>query len=154
MKLEIDFKSLKRFYDKKEIRRFKDMKDSYENTERVKGNPIIYIVYRKEYGDFETGLNVINPGTINKEFFMTKGHKHEKSKNELYILLRGKGKLLIEDKKIKILNLKKNKVYIIPGKAGHRLINTGNKKLEVLTIYSKDAGRAYGFKFKKRVFKK
>ncbi len=150
----IDFKYLKKFCDRKLIRRFKDMRDSYKNPERIKGNPLIYIVYIKDLGNFESGLTVIEPGAINKEFFMTKGHRHKKPTKELYFLIKGKGKLLIEDKKIKIFNLKKNKLYVVSGTSGHRLINSGNKKLEVLTIYSKDAGHDYNFRFKKRVFKK
>ncbi len=150
---EIDFENLKELCSKKNIRKFNDMKDSYKNPEKIKTNPLIYTVYRKDFGDFETGLNVMEPGTINKEFFMTKGHNHEKAKDEIYILISGKGKLLIQEKKTKIFNLKKNKVYVIPGKSGHRLINTGNKKLVVLTIYNKDAGRSYSLRFKKRFFK-
>jgi len=85
---------------------------------------------------------------------MTKGHKHKKPTKEIYILLSGKGKLIIQGKKAKVFNLKKNKTYILPKNAGHRLINTGNKKLEVLTIYEKKAGHNYNFKFTKRFFKK
>lgn len=150
--IEADLTRLKKVYGKKIIRKFKDMEDSFKNP-RIKENPLIYSVYRKLHGDFETGLTVIEAGTINNEFYMTKGHKHEKPIPELYILIEGKGKLLIENKKVKIFNMKRNKLYIIPGKAGHRIINTGNKKLKVLTIYSKKAGRAYNFKFKKRFFK-
>ncbi len=141
-------------YNKKQVRRFKNMKDSYENIKGIKGNPVIYIVYRKDFGAFKIGLNVMEPGNINGEFFMTKGHNHKKSRNELYVLMEGEGKLLIQGKKVKIINLKKGKLYVVPGKSGHRLINTGNKKMKVLTIYSKDAGRGYDFRFKKRIMKK
>lgn len=151
--IEVDFAKLKKVYDRNLVRKFKDMKDSYKNTEGIKGDPLIYVVYIKDFGSFEVGLTCIEAGTINKEFFMTKGHRHKKSFDELYILISGKGKLLIQDKKARVFDLKKGKGYIVPGKAGHRLINTENKKLEVLTIYSKNAGHDYKFKFKKRVFK-
>jgi len=154
MKFEIDFRSLKRNYDRKIIRKFNDVRDYYKNPKGIKNDPLVYIVYVRDYGVFETGLTVIESGAVNKEFFMTKGHKHKKPRNEIYILLGGKGKLLIQDEKLKILSLKKNKIYVVPGKKGHRLINIGNKKLEVLTIYSKDSGHDYNFKFKKRLFKK
>lgn len=153
MKLEIDFKDLKKIYDKKIVRRFKDMKDRYKNIKGIKGNPLIYTVYIKDFSVFETGLNVMEPETINGEFFMTRGHKHEKPFDEIYILIKGKSKLLIQNKTTKIFNMKKNKIYVVPGKSGHRLINVGNKPSEVLTIYAKDAGRTYSFKFKKRVMK-
>lgn len=154
MQLELSPSSLKEDYDKKIVRKFRDMKSSYKNTEKVTGNPIIYVVYIRDFGTFETGLNVMNPGTINKEFFMTKGHRHKKPLPELYVLIKGKSKLLIEGKKQKFLDMKKNKFYHIPGDSGHRLINTGKTPAEVLTIYSKNAGRSYDFKFKKRFFKK
>jgi len=154
MKIEIDFKKLKQLCDDVMIRKFKDMKSSFKNIKGIKRNPIIYKVYRKDFGGFETGLTVIEPGSINKEFYMTKGHKHRKARDEIYILIKGKGKLLVEkNKKIRVINLKKNKVYVVPKNSGHRLINIGKGKLEVFTLYSKDATRGYDFKFTKRFFK-
>lgn len=154
MKFEVPFKNLDKEYDLIDVRRFKDMKDRFKDTKGIKGNPVIYRVYRKDFGKFEIGFNVMEPGNINGEFFMTKGHKHRKKRKELYILFKGKGKLLIEGKTSKLLKLKKRRAYFIPSDSGHRLINTGSKKLKVLTIYSKDSGRDYcHHKFKKRVLK-
>ena len=147
MKAEIKFNDLKNHKDRILIRKYSEMKDSYKE-ELAKGDPIIYKVYIKDYGDFEEGLTVINPGIIGKEFFMTKGHKHKKVAPEIYILMKGKGKLLIQDKTLKIIDMKKNMFYHIPGTSGHRLVNIGNKPLEVLTIYGKNAGHDYNFKFK------
>ncbi|MBU3923488.1 MAG: cupin domain-containing protein [Nanoarchaeota archaeon] len=154
MKEEVLTKNLKNLFDKKITRKFTDMKDSYKNSINIKNNPIIYEVFIKDFDKFETGLTKINPGQINKEYFMTKGHMHKKSSEEIYILISGKGKLLIQEKSPKILTLKKNNHYIIPGNAGHRLINTGNNPLEVYTIYNKNAGKDYNFKFTKKLFKK
>ena len=154
MKIEISEEELKKYCDRILIRKFKDIKDRFKDTTKIKNNSLIYKVYIKDYNTFETGLTVIEPGTINKEFYMTKGHKHKKSRSEIYMLLKGKGKLVIQNKQTKILDLKKDKIYSIPKKAGHRLINTGKTRLEVLTIYSKDSGHDYNFEFKKRLFKK
>lgn len=153
MKTNFDYKSLKKSYDRKVVRRFKDMKDRFQNADGVKGNPVLYTVYIRDFGLFETGLTVVEAGNVNGEFFMTKGHRHKKPSGEIYILLSGKGKLMLQDSKTRIIELKKDKVNLIPKKAGHRLINTGNKKLEVLTIYSKDTGHDYNFKFNKRAMK-
>jgi len=154
--IEIDNKSLKKYYTKVVTRRFKDMKDRFKNSVGVKGNPVIYKVYITDFNCFETGLTVMEPGTINKEFYMTKGHKHVKPTKEIYILISGKGKLLVKGKKLKAFDLKKGKTYVLPKNEGHRLVNTGNKKLEVLTIYMKTAGHDYKFSFdkSKRFFKK
>lgn len=147
----MDLKNLKRKYDGVVERRFLDMVDRYKNVEGVRGNPLIYKVFIKDFKTFETGVTVIEPGNINGEFFMTKGHRHKKKRSEVYILISGRGKLLLQGKKAKLIDLKIGKSEIIPSTSGHRLINTGNKKMEVLTIYSKDAGHDYNFKFKRRV---
>jgi glucose-6-phosphate isomerase len=152
MKTSLDIRDLKKNCNKKNIR-LKDMKDSYRNP-NVKGNPLIYTVYIKNLGGFKQGLTVIEPGTINKEFYMTRGHRHIKPEDEIYILVNGTGKLILQTKKAKIFNLGKNRVYFISSKSGHRLVNTGRKKLEILAFYPKNAGHNYNIKFKKRFFKK
>ena len=154
MKIEIANKSLKKHFDRRVVRKFIDMSDRYKNPEGVKGNPLIYTVYIIDFDCFESGLTVIEPGTINKEYHMTKGHKHKKPTKEIYILLNGKGKLIIQGKKAKVFNLKKDETFVLPKNAGHRLVNIGSKKLEVLTIYEKKAGHNYDFKFTKRFFRK
>lgn len=153
VKTEINFSDLKSHKDSVMVRKYSEMKDSYKEK-LSSGNPIIYKVYIKDYGDFEEGLTVINPGTIGKEYYMTKGHKHIKQAPEIYILVSGKGKLLIQGKISKDIDMKKNVFYHIPEGSGHRLVNTGNKPLEVLTIYGKNAGHDYNFKFKKSILKK
>ena len=145
MKLEINFKDLKKLKDRVMVRKYKDMSESFKT--KIKLNPVLYKVYIKDFGNFETGLTVIYPGKIGNQFYMTKGHRHVKPINEIYILINGSGKLLVKDKKLKTIYLKKNKIYNIPGNSGHRLVNTGKTELEVLTIYSKDAGHDYKFKF-------
>ncbi|MBW6442552.1 cupin domain-containing protein [Patescibacteria group bacterium] len=140
-------------FEKEVIRKFKDIKEIFKNS-NIKNNPLIYRVLIKSLGNHELGLTIIEPGSINKEYYMTKGHKHKKAFSEVYILEEGKGKLVLQDKKIKIIELKKDKPIIVPEKTAHRLINTGNTKLKVLTLYHKDSGHDYSVKFKKRLLKK
>lgn len=141
------------------IRKLKDMKDRFSKKERVKNilkkkNPEIYRVYIKKLDeDFVIGKTVIKPGQIDGEYYMTKGHKHENSIPEIYILEKGKGKLILQNKTTKTINLRKNIPVLVPGKSAHRLVNTGKDNLEVLTIYNKKSGHSYGVKFKKRVKK-
>ncbi len=145
----IPFKNLKKHYDKILVRKYLEISDVFEKKMSDK-NLIIYKVYIKDYGDFKSGLTVINPGKIGREYFMTKGHRHKKISPEIYILISGKGKILINEKgKERLIKMKRNIFYHIPGKSGHRLINTGNSPLEVLTIYGKNVGHDYKFKFKK-----
>ncbi|MCH7850755.1 MAG: hypothetical protein IH845_03885 [Nanoarchaeota archaeon] len=56
------------------------------------------------------GLTVINPGVIKNEFYFTKGHIHKKLTPEFYILLDGKGELLIQKAK-KSKKIKLEKLY-------------------------------------------
>ncbi len=154
MKISTPFKDLKKEYDKKSVRRFNDMKDRFKNPNGIKANPILYTVYTRDFGTFEATLTVLEPGKINGEFFMTKGHRHIKPRKEIYILTSGKGKLVIESKTSSVVEMKKGVFYTIPVGAGHRAVNIGKNKLEFLSIYSKDAGHDYNFKFKKRVMSK
>ena len=144
--IEVDYKNLKKVCDKKTVRKYDDMKERFKSG--IKGNPLIYTVYIKDFKSFETGLTVIESGKIGKEYFMTKGHRHKNPVEEIYVLIKGNGKLLIKEKNnVRKINMKKGKIYLIPGRSGHRLINTGKNHLEVFTIYSKNAGHDYGFKF-------
>jgi glucose-6-phosphate isomerase len=151
-------KNLEKKYDKKITRTLKDMKNYYDKNEvkkiLKKRNPIIYQVFIKKIGKLSSGLTVINPGSIGKEYYFTKGHKHKKPSPELYILTEGKGRLITQNKTCKIITLNKNKVFTVPKTSAHRLVNIGNKKLKVLTIYETDTGHDYNIKFKKRLLKK
>jgi len=155
MKIILKSDDFKKNYDKKIVRKFKDMQDSYKDSNNIKGNPIIYEVYIIMFDVFEAGLTVINSGNINKEYYMTKGHRHEHPTKEIYVLEKGKGKLMLRKGNItKVIDMKTGEIYVLPKNWGHRLINVGSKKLEVVTIYSKKAGRSYKFKFTKRLDKK
>jgi glucose-6-phosphate isomerase len=154
VKTEIDFLDLKKHKDRVMVRKYKDMADSYKG-ELKSGNPVIYKVYIKDYGDFEEGLTVLNPGHVEGEYYMTKGHRHVKAMAEIYILVSGKGKLLIQEgSRTKIMDMKKNVLYHVPATSGHRLVNTGNKPMEVMTIYGKNSGHDYKYKFKKSIFRR
>jgi len=149
--------SLKRNYESKSVRTLQDMESKYDDKQEVKKilqkkNPIIYRDYVKPLREnILIGLTIMNPGKIGKELYMTKGHKHKKPFSEKYILIKGKGKLVLQDKTAKVVVLKKNKPFTVPGKSAHRLVNIGAKKLEVLAIYDKRSGHDYKTKFKKKV---
>jgi len=154
MNPELNTKILMKNYDKRIVRKLNDMRDKFKDADNIKNNPTIYNVYIKDFGAFQAAITVLESGEINKEFFMTKGHKHKKPSEEIYILLNGKGKLYFQGTKAKIIEMKKDKIYVIQKSYGHRVINTGNKKIELLSVYSKNTGHDYKFKFKKRVFKR
>ena len=50
---------------------------------------------------------------------------------------------------VKVIDLKKGEIVLIPIGYAHRLINTGNKKLKVLTIYDQESKPDYNINFKR-----
>ncbi len=152
-------RKFERGFEKKSVRKLSDIVGFFKDNEEVrkilkKKDPVLYTVFIKEFSPIDLGLTVIEPGAIKKEFYFTKGHVHRKQTPEFYILLDGKGDLLIQKGKPKTIKLKKGEITLIPKGFAHRLINTGNKKLKVLTIYHEASKPRYGVKFKKRFFKR
>jgi len=138
-------------------RTLKDMQGYFKNNAAynrlLKLNPIIYKTYTKSFAQIELTLTVLNPGAIGGEFFFTKGHIHRKNPEEAYMLLEGNGILYLQGKKTKIVKLKKGVIYSVDEGYAHRLINTDNSQLRVLTIYPQNNNPNYHVKFKKRFFK-
>jgi len=151
---------------KSKKRKLKDVAKWYSDEKAVekalrtrKGkNKIIYETFTEKDSPIDLTLTVVHPGTIGKEYYMTKGHVHRANNPEFYILLEGNGKLLIQKSgrkgEVKIINLEKGRIALIPKGYAHRLINVGKKKLKVLTIYSENSRPNYNVKFKKRFFRK
>ena len=148
-------------YENKGTRKLEDLKNRFVDKEEIKeileeeGNLEIYETFTKTFSPIKLTLTVVNPGTVDREFYLTKGHVHKNRSPEFYILLEGKGSLVLQKAgKPKEIKLKKGNIALIPGGYAHRLANTGNKKLKVLTIYHEDSKPDYHLKFKKRVYKK
>ena len=154
-------KTIKHFEKRKsKARKLKDVVKWYSNKKAIEKelkknkNKVIYETFTDKYTPINLTLTVVHPGTIGKEYYMTKGHIHRKKVPEFYISLEGKGKLLMQKQsKVKVIDLKKGEIVLIPIRYAHRLINTGNKKLKVLTIYDQESKPDYHIKFKKRFFK-
>lgn len=151
--------NLEKDHEKIAVRKLKDMKGSYLNQKAVKkmlskSNPVLYKVFIKKITkELEFGLTVINSGNIAGEYYMTKGHVHIKPSAEVYALLEGKGKLVMQNsREAKVMELKKDRMFIVPEHYSHRLVNSGRGKLKVLTIYESNTGHNYNVKFRKRVF--
>ena len=77
-------------------------------------------------------MNTLYPGKVNSEFKMTRGHSH--NTEEVYLLLKGKGYMIIGDKRV---DVKKGDLVTIPINKYHRTVNTGRDKLVFLTIFEK-----------------
>ncbi len=142
-------------YGEKETRKLKDLKGIFRERISDDGNKKVYETYTKKFSPINLTLTEIEPGNVNGEFFLTKGHIHKNRTPEFYVLLEGKGLLLLQKgNKIKEIKLKIGKINLISEGYAHRLINQGNTKLKVLTIYHENSKPNYNVKFKRRFFKK
>ncbi len=142
-------------YGEKSTRKLKDLKGIFREKILDDGNKKVYETYTKKFSPINLTLTEIEPGNVNGEFFLTKGHVHKNGTPEFYVLLEGKGLLLLQKgNKVKEIKLKVGKINLISEGYSHRLINMGNTKLKVLTIYHENSKPNYNVKFKRRFFKK
>lgn len=99
-------------------------------------------------GNLHCGLGVLYPGKIGDEYYLTKGHYHERREAaEFYVGLSGNGVMLLEDEKSGASRLEKlgaGTVVYVPGHTAHRTINIGSEPLTYFGIYPADAGHDYG----------
>ena len=109
-------------------------------------------------GELFVGTTHLNPGRIGNEFYMTRGHFHQRrEQGEVYFGLRGSGLLLLQNEQgeARFEQVSPGSVHIIPGNTAHRLINTGSEVLSALAVWPTIAGHDYASLaqgFKRRVF--
>ena len=113
-------------------------------------NRVVYEVWEhrssENKGDLLFGTSVMKPGLVGDEFFLTRGHQHQKSYcAETYFCLSGKGVILMEspDGDIKALKLEKSQLVYVPPLWLHRSVNIGDSELVTLFTYNSDAGQNY-----------
>lgn len=114
-------------------------------------NPLVYTVSSIEPahgdGDLHYGLGVLYPGKIGDEYYMTKGHYHAwREAAEVYIGLRGRGMMLLEDEhtdQVQLLPLGVGEIVYVPGHTAHRTLNCGTEPLVYIGVYPAKAGHDY-----------
>jgi glucose-6-phosphate isomerase len=151
--MDLENGALKNYTDKV-TRKASDMRGFYLDNEALEkeienGDPIIYEVFavtNEGEGEISYGVTVLHPGKIGDEFYMTKGHYHEKrDRAELYIGIKGEGLLLMQNNdKVEWYEMRRGSVIYVPPYWAHRSINTGKEDFVFLAIYPGDAGHDYG----------
>lgn len=138
-------------------RHYNDMTQLFKKKDFFE-NPLIY-----EYcnlgsdgapKDLLYGITRISPGTIDKEYFMTKGHFHQVPVAEIYYCISGNG-IILEENRIheqKLTKINANQLVYCKSGYAHRAINIGSIPLVLLCVTRADAGHDYDFKFTHRVF--
>ncbi len=133
MKINIhDFKGKKVIMKVKDA--IKEGKNIYKNIKSHENeiNEVLADLPNTGLKDTIVCMNVLYHGKVNGEFKMTRGHKHDV--DEVYIVLKGKGYIILNKKKIKI---KEGDLITIPDNEYHRTVNTCKEKLVFLTIFEK-----------------
>jgi glucose-6-phosphate isomerase len=137
-------------------RRLSDMRGFYLDERATKEiiqqeDPVLYEVYQYdvpfENGQLLTVTSVIHPGKVGDEYYMTKGHFHEKDDTaEIYLGLQGRGYLLLEtaEGQFQALAMKPGTVTYIPPYWAHRTVNVGDEDFIFFGVYPADAGHNYG----------
>ena len=111
----------------------RDGKNIYKNI-KGHGNEINTVLtdLKSDLKKLDITMNVLYPGKVNREFKMTRGHKH--NAEEVYIFLEGTGQIMINKKSFKVKN---GDLITVPLNSWHRVINKGKRKLVFLTIFGK-----------------
>lgn len=137
-------------------RRLSDLRGLYADEDVFEqalaaGDPVVYTVSSLEPGDDEGdlhyGIGTIMPGRIGEEYYMTKGHLHFwRPAAEVYVGLRGRGAMLLEDEdtgESRLVPLGAGEIVYVPGYTAHRTMNTGTEPLVYLGVFSARAGHDY-----------
>jgi glucose-6-phosphate isomerase len=142
-------------YEKVVVRKLSDMQGFYSDeraySAMLQEDPVIYRVFEvpspAERGHLSYALTVIYPGRVGREFFMTKGHFHERREcAEVYIGVKGHGLLLMQDEggEVRWTELGEGDIVYVPPRWAHRSVNVGDGEFAFLAVYPSDAGHDYG----------
>jgi glucose-6-phosphate isomerase len=131
-------------------RRLSDMRTVFAEVPPSENDPVIYRVYGiplpAETANVLGSTTVIEPGTVGREYYMTKGHFHSvRDRSELYLGLAGEGMLVLatEDGRHAVEPLRRGTLSFVPGGWAHRTVNVGDEPLVFYATYVGDAGHDY-----------
>lgn len=97
-------------------------------------------------GELFVGMTHLQAGRVGDEFYMTRGHFHQRrEQGEIYFGIQGNGLLLLQNEQgaARLEQVSPGSVHIIPGCTAHRLINTGPEILSALAVWPSIAGHNY-----------
>jgi glucose-6-phosphate isomerase, archaeal len=97
-------------------------------------------------GNLLSSTTTIEPGTVDREYHMTKGHFHAKlDRAEIYVTLAGEGRLVLatEDGRHAVEPMRRGTINYVPGGWAHRSVNVGSEPLVFFAAFPADAGYDY-----------
>jgi glucose-6-phosphate isomerase len=124
--------------------------ESFQQIAESRGEEIAYRVnelrFTEQGNDLITGISVLNPGKVGSEFFMTRGHLHQRGdRSETYYCLSGHGILLMEtlEGKVEAAEMRPGSLVYVPPFWLHRSVNVGSAIFATLFSYPADAGQNF-----------
>jgi glucose-6-phosphate isomerase len=109
----------------------------------------VYEMKRPELqGELISGISIVHPGKVGREFFMTKGHFHrELETGEIYYCLQGAGCMVMETPEGDhcVEELRPGRVLYVPPRWAHRSV-CSSRQVDLITffVYPGNAGHDYG----------
>lgn len=97
-------------------------------------------------GDMIVGTSNLAPGTIGREYSLTRGHLHAiADRSEIYHCISGHGVMLMETLagESRAVELRPGETVWVPGHWIHRSVNVGDELLVTHFCYPADAGQDY-----------
>jgi glucose-6-phosphate isomerase len=98
-------------------------------------------------GSLTVGTSVVLPGTVGREYAMTRGHLHQVAEAaEVYHCVAGHGVLIMEtvDGEVRAEEMRPDTIVYVPGHWIHRSVNVGTTPLITVFTYDAAAGQDYG----------
>jgi glucose-6-phosphate isomerase, archaeal len=134
----------------RELDRIYADEEKFQQLLQSRGSEIAYRVNELRFteggNDLITGISVLNPGKVGAEFFMTRGHLHQRAdRSETYYCLSGHGILLMEDLegKVEAAEMRPGNLVYVPPFWVHRSVNIGSEIFATLFSYPADAGQNF-----------
>jgi glucose-6-phosphate isomerase len=134
----------------RELDRIYADEEKFQQLLESRGSEIAYRVNELRFteggNDLITGISALNPGKVGAEFFMTRGHLHQRAdRSETYYCLSGHGILLMEDLegKVEAAEMRPGNLVYVPPFWVHRSVNIGSEIFATLFSYPADAGQNF-----------
>lgn len=124
---------------------------AFQTLLKERGDSVVYDVedFRPgtHSGDLIYGVTRMSPGRIGGEFFLTRGHIHEKAdRPEIYYGQKGLGLMQLESPagETRIVEMGPQTICYVPPFWIYRSINIGTEDLVMVFAYPSDSGQDYG----------
>jgi glucose-6-phosphate isomerase len=137
------------------IKRLSEFRGLYQDSAALQraiaagADPVAYevIEYRQPGSDLCFGTTTMYPGKVGAEYFLTRGHFHQRrDMGEVYYTQSGAGILLLQsrDGVARTVDMRPGICAFIPPDWAHRSINVGDDRLVFVWVCNPDAGHEYG----------